>query len=80
MPKVGRMTDLERRAEEARRIIEAGCKMHDCRNLTGLAEAIGEKSYSAFYSRLRRGKISALQMNDIIHILGPEVGAKLHKV
>lgn len=79
MPKVGRMTDLERRAEEARRIIEAGCKMHDCRNLTGLAEALGVE-YGAFYSRLRRGTVTALQMNDIIHILGPDVGAKLYKV
>lgn len=79
MPKVGRMTEHERRCKRLMNTIAAACRENECRNLTGLAAELGV-NYNTLYARLQKGTVSALMMNDIIHILGPEAGNRLHKI
>ncbi len=79
MPRVGRMTEHERRCRALKRTVAAGCRDSECGSLTGLAEALGV-NYNTLYARLRDGTISALMMNDIIKILGPETGDRLRKI
>lgn len=73
------MTEHERRCQRLMATVAAECRMNDCKNLTGLAEALGV-NYQTMYAQLRNGTISALRMHDIIKILGPEAGEKLHKI
>jgi len=72
MPKVGRMTDKERRAKALERLIKAECKLNpSIRSIRGLAVKMGI-GYRQVYEPIHRGTISALMMNDILHALNAD--------
>ena len=82
MPKVGRMTDKERRAKALERLIKAECKLNpNIKSIWGLAETMGI-GYRQVYEPIHRGTISALMMNDVLHALDadPATVAKFIKV
>lgn len=82
MPKVGRMTDKERRAKALERLIKAECKLNpSIRSIRGLAVKMGI-GYRQVYEPIHWGTISALMMNDVLHALDadPATVAKFIKV
>ena len=76
-----RKTTEEKRADALKRFIRAECAKTEVKNLTGLADALGE-NYANLYYRLSSGTISALTVNHIIHALHMDDDAvrQLHKI
>jgi len=82
MPKIGRKTAEQKRADALYAFIRSECaKQTDVKNITGLARAMGI-SYPNLRYGLATGSISALTMNQIIHTLHmePDAVARLHKI
>ena len=64
MPKVGRMTDEERRAAAFKREIMLLCRHSKYNSLRGVVDAMGE-NYGTVYTMLNKGRIRAQTVGQI---------------
>jgi len=67
MPKVGRMTEEERRAAAFKREIMLLCRRSKYNGLKGVVEAMGE-NYGTVYTMLNKGRIRAETVGQIFKI------------